>query len=78
MEDINIQILTCVYIGIVDYFPEEKITARGEAEGSNFPRGEVIHYTNIHTGQYLFYYTESYFIKQCVFLHYNVSCLLCV
>ena len=47
-----------MYIGIVDYFPEEKIT------GSNFPRGEVIHYTNIHIGQYLFYYTESYFIKQ--------------
>ena len=37
-----------MYIGIVDYFPSGKITA------SNFLLGEVIHYTNIHTGQYLY------------------------
>ena len=48
------QILPCVYIGIVDYFPGKKITTLDCVSGGNFIPREIIYYTNIHTGQYLY------------------------
>ena len=72
---ISMQILTCMCVDthVVDFFSVLKI---------NFCLREVIHYTNIHTDQYLFYYTESYFIKSiCVYIHFHLQnllfCILC-